>query len=194
MKSGFVGMVGVFCLIVPAIALGGGGIFLNVPSLVICLLMPISLSLASAGAPDLGRALRALRCLLVFPRKSDLTAQNSHVLRHMISYAYAACVIGMLIGWIRTLSQPADPAVLHLSLSMSILTMLYAIVISECILRPAARRIEGAMEKRNEQPKRLCGLGLRTASQRAPDADRSLWGPPRSWTSERREGSLAGRS
>lgn len=125
MKSGFIGMLLAFCLILPAIVLDGGYGFFNVPSLVICIFLPISLTIASAGGSDLGHALRALRCLLVSPRKADLTARNSQVLRHMISYAYAACVIGMLIGWIQMLKQFKDLSLVALGFSVSILTIFY---------------------------------------------------------------------
>jgi flagellar motor component MotA len=77
MKSGFIGMLLVFGLIMLAIALGGGNGFFNVPSLVICIGLPIGLSLASAGASDTRNALRALRSLLVLPPPGDFTARNS---------------------------------------------------------------------------------------------------------------------
>ena len=55
------------------------------------------------GMSDLAHALRALPRLLVFPRDTDLTVHNTQVLRHMISYTYAAGIIGMMIGWIQML-------------------------------------------------------------------------------------------
>jgi hypothetical protein len=48
MRSGFVGMVLVFGLTLAATVLGGDWGFLNVPSLVICIGMPIGLAMASA--------------------------------------------------------------------------------------------------------------------------------------------------
>ena len=59
MKSALAGMVGVFCLMLCAIVLDGDYSFLNIPSLVICVFMPLGLAMASAGGSDLGRALRA---------------------------------------------------------------------------------------------------------------------------------------
>jgi len=150
MHSGFVGMLLVFGLIMPAILLGGDSAgFINVPSIVICIGMPIGLSIASAGVTDLGRALRALRSLFVSAQEADLTARNSEVLRHMISHAYAAGVIGTMIGWIQMLFAVVewDHLILSRGLGVSILTVFHAIIISECILRPAARRIEGQLQK-----------------------------------------------
>lgn len=149
MKSGFVGMFGASCLILCAIVLGGGNAFFNVPSLVICIFLPIGLSMASAGTSDLGHALRALRCLLLSRLECDLTVRNSQVLRHMISYAYAAGVIGALIGWIQMLRELKDISGLALGFSLTTLTIFYSILISECILRPAARQIEGELENKN---------------------------------------------
>ena len=102
-KLGFIGMLLTFCLILPAIVLGGSKGFFNAPSLIICTLVPISLSIASTGMSDLAHALRTLRCLLVPQRDTDLTVRNTQVLRHMILYTYAAGIIGMMIGWIQML-------------------------------------------------------------------------------------------
>jgi|GEM_PF-3495294 len=178
MGSSIVGMVGVFCLVVPAIFLGGGSGFFNVPSVVICALLPISLALASAGASDVGRALRALRCLLVAPREADLTPRNAQVLRHMISYAYAAGVVGALIGLIQALSPFGGSSTLPMWVSLTLLTLLYSVFISECVLRPAARRIEGEWEKANSRPERSCDATLCAALHEASEAHRSFSGSP----------------
>ncbi len=147
MKSGLIGMFLVFGLIMLAIALGGGNGFFNVPSLVICIGLPIGLSLASAGAGDTRNALRALRSLLVLPPPADITVRNSQVLRHMISYAYAAGVIGTMLGWIQMLRHIKEPSIVPLGIAVSLLTIFYSIIISECILRPVTRRVESEIEK-----------------------------------------------
>ncbi len=147
---GFIGALIPFCLILCAIILGGSNNkFFDIPSLFICIGMPIGLSIASAGASDLGRALLALRSLFAPPRESDLTVRNAQVLRQMIAYAYTAGVIGSMIGWIQILWQFDSISPIAKWVAVSILTIFYAIIISECILRPAARRIEGELEKRN---------------------------------------------
>ena len=147
MKSGFIGMVLVVCLITPAIFLGGGEGFLNIPSVLICIGLPIGLCITSAGVSDVVRALRALRCLVVAPRESDLTARNAQVLGHMITYAYAAGVIGTMIGWIQILQSDTAPDRLPIGVAVSLLTLFYSILISECVLRPAVRRIEGELKR-----------------------------------------------
>ncbi len=148
MKSGLVGMLLVFCLIAPAIMLGGGNGFFNLPSLIICIFMPFALAITSVGAPDLSNALRALRCLFLSPREEDLTPRNSEVLRYMITYAYAAGVIGAMIGWIQILRAGIQPGHMPLAFAVSTLTVFYSTIIAECILRPAARRIEGERQKK----------------------------------------------
>ena len=67
----------------------------------------------------------------------------------MISYVYAAGVIGASIGWIQILRQFNDLSTHPLCFSLGILTILYAIIISECILRPATRRIDAELEKKS---------------------------------------------
>ncbi|MFC2140529.1 MotA/TolQ/ExbB proton channel family protein [Candidatus Auribacterota bacterium] len=147
MKAGFIGMLIVLFLIMGAILLGGGNFF-NIPSLVICIGLPIGLSIASAGLADLGPALLSLRSLFITPRDSDLKARNAQVLRDMISYAYAAGVIGTMIGWIQMLSGFNDFSLIGIGFALSVLTIFYSIIISECFLRPAARRIEGELKKK----------------------------------------------
>jgi len=49
------------------------------------------------------------------------------------------------------LRQVKDLSAVAFGSSMSILTIFYSIIISECILRSGARRIERELEKRNEK-------------------------------------------
>lgn len=142
MKSGSIGMLLVFCLVAFAIVLGDDGAFLNVPSLVICIGLPIGLSMASSSAADTAAALRSLRCLLISPRAADVTIRNSQVLRHMVSYSYAAGIMGAMIGWIQLLRRVEETPNVYCGFSLSLLTMFYSVIISECVLRPAARQIE----------------------------------------------------
>jgi flagellar motor component MotA len=167
--SGVLGMVVVVGLIVPAIWLGGGG-FWNVPSLILCICLPIGLGLASAGWSDLWRAVGSLRHLFTRPKDSDLSIRNVRVLRHMITYAYAAGVIGTAIGWIQSLSHFSGTSYIPAGLSISLLTMFYAIIIAECVLRPTARRIEWEWEKRDYQSRHSCDKVLRDALDHAHES------------------------
>ncbi len=146
MKSGIIGVLLAFSLIILAITLGGGNGFFNIPSLVICIGLPIGLSLASAGAQDTRNAIRALGVLIAAPSPTIVTSRTCQVLKHIISYAYAAGAIGSMIGWIQLLRQEQLPSVAPLGFALSMLAIFYAIIISECILRPVARRIEGEIE------------------------------------------------
>jgi len=167
MKSGFFGMLGAFCLIIVAIVLGDSEGFFNVPSLVVCIFLPIGLTIASAGHSDLGRAVLSLRCLFGSPPESDLTVRNAQVLRHMISYAYAAGVIGSMIGWIQFLRQLDGTSPVGKWISVSLLTLFYAVIIAECILRPAARRVETTLNNQED-------LSLENASPQIDLADGSF--------------------
>jgi flagellar motor component MotA len=109
--------------------------------------MPLALAITSTGAPDLNNALRALRCLFLSPREEDLRPRNSEVLRYMITYAYTAGVIGAMIGWIQILMAGIETGNMPLAFAVSMLTIFYSVIIAECILRPAARRIEGGLQE-----------------------------------------------
>ncbi len=148
MVSGFFGMLGVFCLIFPAIALGGGSSFFSVPALVICVFLPFCLAFSSAGAKDFWRAFRSPRALFFSPKSEDFTARNVQVLKHMISYTYAAGVIGAFFGWIQMFAQFQAFSSSAAFFGSSLVPLFYSVFISECFFRPAARRIEGEMEKR----------------------------------------------
>jgi flagellar motor component MotA len=65
----------------------------------------------------------------------------------MISYTYAAGVIGTMLGWIQMLRHIKEPSIVPLALAVSLLTIFYSIIISECVLRPVARRVEDEIEK-----------------------------------------------
>lgn len=148
MKSGAIGMMLVFCLVAFAVILGDSeAVFINVPSLIICIGLPIGLSLASSSVTDTVGALRSLRCLVISPKPGDITSRNAQVLRHMVSYSYAAGIIGAMIGGIQVLRQIDGLANIHVALSLSLLTLFYSTLISECILRPAARQIEDSSSR-----------------------------------------------
>jgi hypothetical protein len=57
----------------------------------------------------------------------------------------------MMIGWVQMLRQFRDLAAVPFGVSLSILTVFYATIVSECILRPAARRIEAELAKDNRR-------------------------------------------
>ncbi len=177
MVSGFFGMLGVFCLIFPAIMLGGSGGFFSLPALAICVFLPFCLALSSAGAKDFWRAFRSPRALFFSPKSEDFTARNVQVLKHMISYTYAAGVIGAFIGWIQMFAQFQAFSSSAAWFASSLLPFFYSVVIAECFFRPAARRIEGEMEKSARHSDRQFDSALNAVLERA-HAGRSCCGSP----------------
>ncbi len=74
----------------------------------------------------------------------------------MITYAYASGAIGAMIGLIQMCKHNIRPEHLYGGISITALTLFYSLIISECILRPAARRIETEIErKRTEIPNEI---------------------------------------
>lgn len=143
-KSGIVGMV---------ILLGSGISFIALASrldayldpvlLFLILLSPICLSFASAGAAETARALLSTRVLILSSRVGDRSSRNSRILREMISYVYTTVLVWVLLGWGQPgLERDGSLSRIMFMVRDTLIFFLYAVVISEWILRPAARRIE----------------------------------------------------
>jgi hypothetical protein len=127
---------------------------------------PLGLPWASDGAADSRRAFRSLRTLFFKAGESDLSSRNAQVLRHMIPYAYAAGVIGALIGWIHLFGQAWGFSDFAPRFSVTLVALFYSVIIAECFLRPAGHRIETELKKRKSEADYACDLILESALKR----------------------------
>ena len=126
-----------------AIALGGRFlIFVNVPSVLFVFVTAAGLSIMTFGASDLLTSIYAARVLILNVPREDLTAHNAAILRGLITHAYAGAALGMLAGLIYMLSGLHDPITIGGAMAVMIICPLYAVLLSEGILRTAAKRIE----------------------------------------------------
>ena len=124
------------------ITLGGPlGLFINIPSALVCILFPICFAILSLGAPTTYRSIRTLRCIVSPKLLAQTTPDDSIHIHQLIIPTYAAGIIGTLVGWIQIGTNLNDPAQLGPAFAVSLLTLLYAICIAEAILRPVSRRI-----------------------------------------------------
>ena len=158
--SGVIGLGLLVLLIVPPVAIVGDvGIFVNVPSLIICLGWTAALGIISFGIGDLVRGLWVLRVLVVRVPPETVSSREVSVLRGLIGPVYASGLIGAVIGLINMLAKLEDPSMVGMGMAICVLCPFYAVLMAEVVLRPAVRLIEhgklpgGATPEVSSEPK-----------------------------------------
>jgi type III secretory pathway component EscS len=121
--------------------------FINIPSIVIVLWLGSAMGVLSYGLRPFLRALRDVRLLLLVVAQSDLSDDSPRVLRGLAVQLYAAGIIGMLIGLVQLLATLDDFNKLPIGFAVCLLTIFYAAVLAEGVLRPAIRRMEFLREQ-----------------------------------------------
>jgi flagellar motor component MotA len=141
------GVVLAIMLIVVAVILGGRlGIFVNIPSMFVTVGVALGLQLVAVGRGAFADRARPIHVLCGNVSASNLKSQYADNLRTMVRHLYTAGGIGTLIGWIQLLTNFDDPSQLGPALAVSLLRLFYAVVLAECIVRPAANRIDYLLE------------------------------------------------
>lgn len=144
---------GLFGFLLLAIILGGDiavaddvFAFAYLPALLVTVFGALALSYLAYGALDTLRALRGLTWLVTDP-PADADARGvSRVLRGGSIHLYACGAMGTFIGLIKMLDfqgRTMDSAWQASPILVTLLPLFYALVLSECLVRPAARRIQG---------------------------------------------------
>jgi len=84
----------------------------------------------------------------------EFSPQDVRMLRGLITFTYAGAVMGIFIGGIQMLATLDRPSQIGGSIAIALVTVFYALVIAELILRPALRRIEWLLHDggRHDQP------------------------------------------
>jgi flagellar motor component MotA len=141
--SGIAGSLLLTLGLTAAIMMGGSPLlFINIPSAIIVGLCTLTLGLTTFGATDFLRSAFAARLLIFKLPLSDHKKEHAQILRSLIIYTYAGGIIGFTIGLIQMLATLDDPSTIGGALAINTIAPFYAVILSECILRPAARRIE----------------------------------------------------
>lgn len=126
-----------------ALFLGGViSVFINVPSAVICIVVPAGLGIAAFGRRDFFHGIGTLRFFALEMSTDTVCERDGEVLRGMIPFMYASGLLGTLIGVVQMLATMDDPSKFGAGMAVALLTVLYATIGAECILCPALRHIE----------------------------------------------------
>ena len=141
--SGIAGFALIVFLVTAAIAMGGHPlIFINWGAAIIVMGGTIGMGLMACGARELFHAIFSLRVVVVHVSRDALHRRDTDVLRTLTIYCYASGVIGTGIGAIQILASISDFNQLGPATGVGLLTIFYALLASETLLRPAARMIE----------------------------------------------------
>lgn len=146
--SRILGLTTFSLLVVCAIVLGGDSmLFVNIPSIIICLGGTITLSVIAYGFSDLKSACALLRYILTpTPILPDcIHSRDLQVLRGMIVHLYAVGVVGFAIGLVQILEYLDDTTLIPHGLAVALLCPFYSLLGAEIILRPMANRLEHHM-------------------------------------------------
>ncbi len=140
---GIIGILAVFGEVVAAIGMGGSpGVFVNIPSLVIVVGFTLGAGLMAYGYQDLQAGLSALSALVVKRPDDSITRRHAQVLRGLIPTTYGSGVIGAVIGIVHLLAHMEDPSQIGAGMAVALLSIFYAAMLAEGVLRPGANYIE----------------------------------------------------
>lgn len=151
--SRILGLTTFSLLVVCAIAWGGDfTLFVNIPSIIICLGGTITLSVIAYGFADLKSACTLLRYILtptpILPER--IRSHDVKVLRGMIVHLYAVGVVGFAIGMIQLFHYVDDMARFLPALAVALLCPFYSLLGAEVLLRPMAQRLEHSLKAHRE--------------------------------------------
>jgi hypothetical protein len=141
MMPRILGMMGVAGILLLAMNLGGPILlFINFPALMLVTLVPLALGTATYGPRPLAAAFRALLGL-VYPVDPDvITPHTTTILRSLIVYTYGATAVYTQLSLIQVLDPDADLSRWGMALAILLLSLLYCVLLTEGIYRPASVR------------------------------------------------------
>lgn len=148
--SSIIGLLFATALIVAAIVLGPNvETFLNLPSITIVVGLVLAWGLHAFGASALAQAVKTVlrAAFRSDPLVSDESApEQAAMLREMRSHLYFSGVIGTLIGWIQMAASMDDLSTFGPAWAVSMLTLFYALLMDQCLVKPALHRVQRQVE------------------------------------------------
>lgn len=144
---------GLFGFLLLAMILGGdialaedAFAFAYLPAFLVTVFGTLGLSYLAYGALDTIQALQGLLWLVSKPPQGKDLGRVARVLSGNIVHLYACGAMGTFIGVVKMLDfhgRAADSAWQASPILVTLLPLFYALVLGECLVRPAARRIRG---------------------------------------------------
>lgn len=121
---------------------GEGTLFFDLISLILVLGFSFALLSMSCGVRPAFDALSQLRWLVSEPKDAPLTQRHLPILRKWILYLYSSGVVSTLFGLVAVFTSPKTSGDnVYLGISIAFLTIIYAAVIAEFIIRPLKNKI-----------------------------------------------------
>jgi flagellar motor component MotA len=167
-RSGLVG-IGLLFLIWSSLFGINPRTFIEVRAFMIVFGSGMALGVMSYGLADFWRAVWCARALVVKVQADAVCRRDAVVLRGIIAHLYACGGVAFIVGAVLMLSQMQDPAKIGEGLAVALLAPLYAVMTSEFIVRPSARRIDETLAAAPEHAEEVTLFPAEAAS-----ADASL--------------------
>lgn len=121
---------------------GKGTLFFDCISLVLVIGMPFALLTMTCGWKQALEAFGLVRWLFVEPSAAPFTQRHLPVLRKLIIYLYSSGGISTLFGLVAVFTSPETTSNnIYLATTVAFLTMIYAAMIAELIIRPLKNKI-----------------------------------------------------
>jgi flagellar motor component MotA len=115
-------------------------VFINIPTFLVAVLVPLCLAVATFGLGPVLRALRATLALVLNDDRESIPKDAPRILNCLANTTYRTCAIGVLLGFIMMFHFWHDPSQVGPAIAVSILVPLYSLLMGEGLYRPAARR------------------------------------------------------
>ena len=143
--SRLLGFTGFFAMISLAVCLGSDiGIFINLPSIIVCFGGMFMLSILTFSIKDVVKASLLIRYIFTVTSipVERFDSIDIKILRGMIVHLYAAGAIGVFIGAVQMLAALDDPGSIGPAVAVALLCPFYSLLIAEGILRPMAHHLD----------------------------------------------------
>ena len=139
-----------FISLIAAISINGELlIFIDTTSLMLIILLPLFFTMAFHGPTGL---LKAVHISLSAAKLDEQATPHEHTLSTLRVTTSASGVVGSLIGFVSMLAQMDDPSKIGPAMAVSLLTALYAVIISELLIAPMINRLRHLKgSSRNDQ-------------------------------------------
>ena len=150
--SGISGLLLSSTLVIMMFHFGGGvEVFLDLPSLILSIFLPLGMAAISLGVQKTMGVLCLLRFIFVLPNHHKGLQSHVSSLNWLIFYCYAAGIISALIGFVAVLFFPTDFTYQGLfsnrdpilvGVGIALLTLVYNGLLAEMVIRPLKHQIE----------------------------------------------------